>query len=109
MRRISITVNAMASLYADLITAVINPGFAKVVEVAYKKGGEADGVVIVRYKRHNMNGYLIGSERQCASQEQAADVRLKRRLGEVHNAYTTKMAKKKKFKKAKKVTVGGER
>lgn len=93
MRRLAIRVNAMAALYAALITDVINPGFSKVVEAAYDDGGGgAESAVVVYEKQKGMGGYLTEAKTACAARERAAEVRLVQCLREADEAHEARRA-----------------
>jgi hypothetical protein len=94
MKKVSIMINAMSGLYADVIAEVISPGFSKVVATACEDGGETNLSVIVYNKERNMNDYLSRAEKLCRAKEREADAKLSRRLAEVEEARPLKSRKK---------------
>ncbi|KAH8906828.1 hypothetical protein BR93DRAFT_968396 [Coniochaeta sp. PMI_546] len=102
MRRLTVMINSMSTLYADVITDVITPGFSKVVETAYEDYGETKMSVIMYNKEKGMKDYLLGAEKVCHEREKEADGKLKTRLEEIEVAFearTTSKHSRPKFKK----------
>jgi len=109
MRKLSVGINFMSTLYADVITDVINPGFSRVVEAAYENGGETNVSVVIYNKQSGMDDYLAEAEGICRAREQAADTKLCKRLAEIEAGYASGRARRrdKAKKQAKKANGKG--
>lgn len=109
MRKRSVGINFMSTLYADVITDVINPGFSRVVEAAYENGGETNVSVIIYNKQSGMDDYLAEAEDICRARVKAADAKLCKRLAEIEANYALGRARRrdKAKKQAKKMNGKG--
>lgn len=94
MRKLSLMINSMSTLYAEIITDVINPGFDRVIEAAYENGGETNTSVIIYNKQRDMSEYLAGAETICQTREEAADASLSQKLADVDVFHASSMRKK---------------
>lgn len=102
MRRLTVMINSMSTLYADVITDVITPGFSKVVETAYEDYGETNMSMIMYHKDKGMKDYMAEAEKVCHAREREADGKLKTRLEEIEVAFNARSSSKRsrpKFKK----------
>ena len=93
MRRLSVTVHSLATLYANVIMDVITPGFSKVVEISYDDGGEVDMSLVLNYRQSNMSDYLVRAEKSCRMREKEAGKKLALRLAKIDAAYAPKSRK----------------
>jgi hypothetical protein len=109
MRKRSVVINFMSTLYADVITDVINPGFSRVVEAAYENGGETNASVIIYNKQSGMDDYLAEAEGICRARVKAADAKLCKRMAEIDAKYDLGRARRrdKAKKQAKKMNGKG--
>jgi hypothetical protein len=94
MRKLSVGINIMSTLYADVITDVINPGFSRVVEAAYEDGGETNVSIVIYNKQSGMDDYLVEAEGVCRAREEAADAKLCKRLAEIDANYALGRARR---------------
>ncbi|KAF4624277.1 hypothetical protein G7Y89_g13895 [Cudoniella acicularis] len=93
MKKLAVTVHALASLYANVISGVINPGFSKVIHTShYEEGSSA---IVVQRKSTAMQKYLTDSEQKCRDAAMIANQALKTRLLEIHQERITPKRKRK--------------
>jgi hypothetical protein len=83
MKRLSLTVNSLSTLYSTVITDIINPGFERVVEASHgDASGQSTSLVLVA-KQASMNSYLKQAEEECKNKSLLANQMLNARLAEV--------------------------
>jgi len=107
MRRLTVMINSMSTLYGDIITDVITPGFSKVVETAYEDYGETNMSMIMYNKERGMKDYLLDAEKACQAREREADGKLKTRLDEIEVAFEARSRSKHSRPKFKKESSSG--
>jgi hypothetical protein len=62
MKKLALSVHALSSLYAKVITNIINPGFALVVQTSHYQEGSA--ALVVAEKQEKMASYLLNAEQK---------------------------------------------
>ena len=86
MKKVSLTVHSLSSLYTTAISQIINPGFSRAIEASH---GDTSGQIssVVLANRHaEMNSYLASAEAACRAMSQEANRKLRGRLEEVDAA-----------------------
>jgi hypothetical protein len=86
----------MANLYAQVTTVAINPGFNKVVEVAYVDCSSGDGgfleapasaANVIYSKQRTMEDLVAQAEQYCARKEEMEEAEMAQRLAEADAAF----------------------
>ena len=83
----SAEIHTMTTLYAEIISDVINPGISKVVEASWDDGSESNASMIAYDKQRGMDDYLSNARQTCNAREQQADAKLKKLLAEIDEAH----------------------
>ena len=68
MKKLALTVHTLSTLYANVITDIINPGFSLVVEYSHHVNGES--AVVVAQKQNGLQQYMEGAEQRCRESAQ---------------------------------------
>jgi hypothetical protein len=63
MKKLAVTVHALASLYAHVISGVINPGFSRVIHASHHEEGSS--ALVVSRKQTAMQQYIEDAELKC--------------------------------------------
>jgi DUF1680 family protein len=72
MKKLAVTVHALANLYAQVISGVINPGFSQVIHASHHEEGTS--ALVVSRKQAGMQQYIVDAEQKC--RESASAVRI---------------------------------
>jgi hypothetical protein len=68
MKKLALTVHTLSTLYANVITDIINPGFSLVVEYSHHVNGES--AVVVAQKQNGLQQYMESAEQRCRESAQ---------------------------------------
>jgi hypothetical protein len=80
MKRASLVVNALSSLYADVITNAINPGFAQVMAASRADVSGQKTSLVLATKELELKYYIESAEGMCMTKSRQANVALREKL-----------------------------
>jgi hypothetical protein len=83
MKKLSVLINSLATLYAVVITNAINPGFEKVIQASHADMTGQSTSLVLAAKELEMKYYIEGAEEMCKTKSFEANSVLASRLAEI--------------------------
>lgn len=98
MKKASLVVNALSSLYADVINNAINPGFAQVMAASHADTSGQKSSLVVASKQLALKSYIESAEQTVMTKSRQANAELREKIAVIDEAEARRMSRMKKSK-----------